>query len=311
MLSYRSIKNLPARRLTRLAPTPSGFLHLGNILSFAITCHFAAKTGARILLRIDDLDRERSQDEFVEDIFSSLRFLDIPWQLGPQDPADFNKNWSQKTRLKLYEESLQELQKASLLFGCECTRSQLANSRSETGSSLKGYPGTCLKKHLPLQQDQLQWRLATRPAKLLSVNRLGGGEIKGTLPEQMAFFAVRRKDGVPAYQLASLVDDHYFGVDLIVRGVDLWPSTWAQVYLSSLLDSKPLQQVQFVHHPLLTEKGGEKMSKSEGATSIQSLRKSGATAADVYTEIARCLGSLRPCHNWTDLALLAEKTFAP
>src|SRR5262245_28324997 len=91
---------------TRIAPTPSGYLHIGTILSFSLTAGLARREGASILLRIDDLDRERVQAEYVEDIFETLRFLGIPWDEGPTDAEDFARNWSQMRRLLLYRKAL-------------------------------------------------------------------------------------------------------------------------------------------------------------------------------------------------------------
>lgn len=312
MLSYRSIRTLPARKLTRLAPTPSGYLHLGNILSFAITCHFAARTGARILLRIDDLDQLRTQDAYIDDIFSSLQFLGIPWHMGPANTDDFKKNWSQQSRMQAYEKKLNALRSAGLLFGCQCTRSQLAESRSiHSLEQSAGYQGNCINKNIDLDAPETQWRVFTDPERMISVNRLGAGELKNNLPSEMNCFSARRKDGIPAYQLASLVDDEFFGVDLIVRGVDLWPSSWAQAYLSACFETDYLASVQFVHHPLLLDRQASKMSKSAGAESVQSLRANGASPEDIFTEIARWMGSDRPCYDWMQLALLAETTFSP
>src|ERR1700719_4550756 len=99
----------PTFRKTRIAPTPSGFLHLGNVLSFAITAALARRTGARILLRIDDLDSQRSAPEFVQDIFDTLRYLEIPWDEGPRDYGEYASQYSQLHRMDLYNRALETL----------------------------------------------------------------------------------------------------------------------------------------------------------------------------------------------------------
>lgn len=306
MLGFHSIHHLPSASLTRLAPTPSGFLHLGNLLSFAITAHFAKRTGAKIHLRIDDLDRERAQSEYIEDIFQTLKFLDIPWHSGPANTEDFQKRWSQYNRMGDYEAALKQLEEGNHVFACNCSRSQLA-ALGNGGI----YPGTCLSKKLDLHTPGVQWRLKTRPGRVLRINRLGAPVLKATLPPLMQNFVVRKKDGVAAYQLASLVDDVNAGTDLIVRGVDLWPSTWAQLYLAETLSKECFLKVAFVHHPLLQWRDGTKLSKSAGATSIQYLRNQGMTREGIYTEVAKMLGSRKRCHNWQELATLMEKHFAP
>src|SRR5687768_5857036 len=112
-------------RRTRIAPTPSGFLHLGNVLSFALTAAIARKRGARILLRIDDMDRDRVQPDYIDDIFEVLRFMGLPWEEGPKDAAEFLQRFSQQHRLPLYEAALQQLEKKGQVFACTCSRAQV------------------------------------------------------------------------------------------------------------------------------------------------------------------------------------------
>lgn len=315
MISYKSLRQLTPCRLTRLAPTPSGFLHLGNVLSFAITCHFATKTGAAILLRIDDLDQERTRDAYLDDIFETLRFLKIPWHQGPVDRADHIRNWSQHLRIEKYQQGLSQLAEAGLVYGCACSRNKkrknepAGEDREKHASGNNSCP--CEALNLPLYEPEIQWRLKTPPGEPITINRLGAGPLLWKLPADMLNFVVRRKNGLPAYQLASLVDDQHFHVDLVVRGTDLWPSSWAQSLLASKLAADPVSNRQFVHHPLLLDEYGSKLSKSAGATSIQYLRKQGYSAADIFSHVAALLGSNRPCTNWSDLGLLAESTFAP
>src|SRR5690242_19755059 len=103
---------------TRIAPTPSGYLHLGNVFSFALTASLARKTGASTLLRIDDLDQQRIQPQYVQDIFDTLQFLDIPFDEGPKDIEEFDRSWSQLTRMPLYENALAQLKYSGQVFAC-------------------------------------------------------------------------------------------------------------------------------------------------------------------------------------------------
>ena len=263
---------------TRIAPTPSGFLHVGNVLSFMITKSIAEKTGAKILLRIDDLDRERLETRYVQDIFDTLHFLNIPWQEGPRNVQEYEQQYSQVHRMDLYNKALEQLREGGHVFACTCTRSQ------RIGRDVS-YPGNCLHKNLPLDTPGACWRLRTNDQTELLVHRLEDAPVKTVLPDNMQYFVVKKKDGYPAYQLSSLADDVYFGIDLIVRGQDLWPSTLAQLYLASVLGLTHFQNTTFHHHPLVTDEYGEKLSKSEGATSIQYLRQRGKTAADIYAMV--------------------------
>jgi len=119
----------PTFKKTRIAPTPSGFLHLGNVLSFSITAALAGKAGARILLRIDDIDRERTDKRYVEDIFETLRYLGIPWDEGPKNFEEFQQEYSQVHRMGLYVTALEELKATGQLFACECSRTAVARKK--------------------------------------------------------------------------------------------------------------------------------------------------------------------------------------
>jgi len=265
---------------TRLAPTPSGYLHLGNIFSFAITSRLAQEHNAGILLRIDDLDRERAQPGYIQDIFDTLRFLHINWTEGPDDATDFEQHYSQLHRLDLYKSALQALQDGGHLFACNCSRSSILQQQAD-GS----YSGTCRDKHISLSAPGVAWRLRTDTKKSIDVQTLENGIISTTLPPDVQDFIVRKKDGFPSYQLASVVDDLHFGINLVVRGEDLWSSTLAQLYLSQYLPGNTFSDTYFHHHPLIADANGGKLSKSAGATSIQYLRQKGLSPAAIYQMI--------------------------
>ena len=110
--------NIPNYKKTRIAPTPSGFLHLGNVLSFSITAALAKKHGTETLLRIDDLDQARANDQYLQDIFDTLNFLEIPWNEGPRDVNDFKNNYSQMHRMGLYNATLEDLRARERIFAC-------------------------------------------------------------------------------------------------------------------------------------------------------------------------------------------------
>ncbi|GGB14719.1 glutamate--tRNA ligase family protein [Puia dinghuensis] len=272
---------------TRIAPTPSGFLHVGNILSFSLTAALARNNGASILLRIDDLDRERADPQYVEDIFETLRFLNIPWDEGPTDAAGFEKNYSQLHRITLYEKALQLLRSTNSIYACSCSRAQLLRA---------GNVCTCRDKGGSLDAPDVNWRLRTPP--------------DANLPPELHDFVVRKKDGFPAYQLSSVIDDLHYGVDLIVRGEDLRDSTLAQLHLSTILaaagfnEAAAFKKITFYHHSLLTTLTGEKLSKSAGATSIQHLHKQGLTPAAIFSLIAQLSGLAEPAEDWASLARL-------
>lgn len=269
-------------RRTRIAPTPSGFLHLGNVLSFALTAGLARRSGASILLRIDDLDRERVSREYVEDIFDALNFLEIPWDEGPRNWEEFDRTWSQARRMGMYREALEQLRASGKVFACDCSRSKIFRENPDGV-----YPGGCRGRGLPLDEAGCSWRVNTSGADL---------------PAEMTDFIVRKKDGNPAYQLTSVIDDLHFGVDLVVRGDDLRASTAAQQWLAGELGLDAFRSIHFSHHRLLMASKDEKMSKSAGATSIRYLRRQRVKPAEIFSMILRRLGSDGRASTWEELA---------
>lgn len=285
---------------TRIAPTPSGFLHLGNVLSFTITAALAQKHGAKILLRIDDIDRARVTPQYLQDIFDTLNFLEIPWDEGPKDMDGFEKSYSQQHRMPVYLEALEQLSDKQMIFACTCSRKQI---RNEDGSSNESVCN-CIDQQIPLSAANANWRLITNNEEIV-IKDHSGKDISATLPAEMHNFIVKRKDGSPAYQLTSVMDDLLYGVDLIIRGDDLWPSTLAQHQLATALGESDFKDIAFYHHPLLMETSGKKLSKSAGSTSIKYLRENGKSKADVYTIIAGMLGGKERISNWEQLDGLA------
>ena len=265
-------------------------MHLGNVFSFSLTVALARRSGAGVLLRIDDLDRERVQREYVEDIFETLSFMKIPWDVGPRDVSEFEREYSQGHRLSLYRAALDRLREVGAVYACGCSRSQVLRASPEGV-----YPGTCRELGLDLDGEGVSWRMRTGAGvpgvtgfagAALGSGAVGFAEPGVVLPAEMRDFVVRKRDGFPAYQLSSVVDDLHYGVDLIVRGKDLWASTLAQYYLSYPLGADAFRAIHFYHHPLLTA-DGEKLSKSAGATSIRYLRQQGMKREEIYALIGR------------------------
>lgn len=283
---------------TRIAPTPSGFLHIGNVLSFVITSALAKKNGAKVLLRIDDLDQARVNKQYVQDIFDTLNFLEIPWHEGPRNAREFEGSWSQIHRMDIYDQAIRKLCDKGLVFACTCSRQQIRNE----------HPCTCFDKQIPLGAENAGWRLITG-SRDLEIKNYNGPSTHAILPVEMKNFIIRRKDGVPAYQLASVMDDLYYGVDLVIRGEDLWPSTIAQHELASALDEGKFNEVAFYHHSLLTEASGNKLSKSAGSTSVRYLREKGKKPSDIYTLIAAMLGINDNVKNWEQLGRLMNNAW--
>jgi glutamyl/glutaminyl-tRNA synthetase len=269
--------------LTRLAPTPSGFLHIGNMCSFVLTWALARSMGGKILLRIDDLDVERVRPEYVEDIFRAIDLLEIDYDTGPSGVDDFNKNWSQQLRRSHYEDVLNKLLATDRVFACKLSRKALRDYAPDGQ-----YPLSGRHQNITLDSEDVSLRVIT-PDEMISWQDLGGTARNVNLYHTMRDFVVRRRDGVPAYQLASLADDLFFGINFIVRGEDLLPSTAAQRYLASLIGSDTFTASVFYHHPLITDQQGDKLSKSAGSR-VQANQPEKVDKARIFEQVKVWLG---------------------
>lgn len=261
------ISNKPNR--TRIAPTPSGFLHPGNALSFCLSYLFSKKYSIPLFLRIDDLDAERLRPEYLDDIFFTLDWLEIQPDEGPGSVQEFQNSFSQTGRLKLYDEALQSLVSKGRTFACDCTRSEI---QQRTGSNR--YDGYCKSRGL-------------KPKKGIAVRAdfpTDGKEHEWN--KEIPYPILQKKDGKPAYHLASVVDDQNFEVNLIVRGLDLYFSSLFQADLRDNLGYTSLK-MHFVHHPILVDKDGKKLSKSNQSSQWNKTR---SEKKRIHSLISKILG---------------------
>ncbi len=260
----------------------------------SLTAAIAKKEGAKILLRIDDMDKARAKKAYVDDVFNCLNFFQLPWQEGPKDALELEMKFSQTLRLGLYEKLLQDLKNKGKMFACSCSRSEIEH----TGVH-KVYPGTCKTKNIALNEKNVCWRLDTSTGLELRMNEYGNVSGTFSLPENMHNFIVRRKDGLPSYQVCSLVDDVFFGIDLIIRGKDLWDSSLAQLYLAEIAGWSEFLNCTFLHHPLLLSVQGVKLSKSAGDTSLKTAREKGLGSAETYALLGKQIGT--EASSWEDV----------
>lgn len=288
---------------TRLAPTPSGLLHPGNGLSFIVTWCLARAAGGEVLLRIDDLDKARCRPEYVEDVFATLDWVGLDYDQGPTGVEDFFNNFSQHKRLDLYADALRRLRQEGHLYACSCSRRKILED-SPSGI----YPGTCRHRGLSFERAPSAWRVRVPEPTTVTFQEWKAGNRQFDLSGEMGDFVVRQKDGFPAYQIASLVDDVHFNIDFIVRGEDLLPSTGAQVFLADVLNEQPFTLATFWHHALVTDQEGGKLSKSKGAGSLQEWRRAGHSPQVLFRQAAEWLG-LPPADagSLTDLVGLLRK----
>jgi glutamyl-Q tRNA(Asp) synthetase len=279
--------------VTRFAPSPTGYLHLGHAFA-AITAKEAAQ-GGRFLLRIEDLDTSRSRETFVQAIFEDLQWLGLSWE----KPV-----LRQSARMDIYRSALAQLNAMGLIYPCFCTRAEVA---AEVGRSIEAphgpdgpiYPGTCRRlssrERLSRKDSGVAFALRLDSAAAAErVSELHFDEaqdypytVYGRISVNPLLFGdvvLARKDSPASYQLAVVVDDAAQGVTLVTRGRDLLPSTHIQRVLQSLLK---LPAPKYAHHRLIVDAEGRKLSKREGSLSLRAYRGQRVTAAQVVAMLNR------------------------
>jgi glutamyl-tRNA synthetase len=263
---------------SRLAPTVSGFLHLGNAYSFLLTSQLVKNNKGKLFLRIDDADSDRNRTEFLKDIFDGLNFLGIEWDEGPRDEKDFNENYLRQNRMSLYMDALKKLIENGHVFACECSRKQLQHIGGR-------YPGTCEQKKIPINTPGTVLRMRVEKGTIVTFTDEHLGEQKINLDEAVGSFVILKRDHTPGYHLFSVIDDLHFKINFIVRGSDLIASSAAQVFLAEKLWNNDFYKTKFFHHILLPDELGQKLSKSEGALSLKTMREKGLTREDVLMKL--------------------------
>lgn len=270
---------------TRIAPTPSGFLHLGNALSFAVTAAVAKRHNAELLLRIDDLDSDRVKPEFVADIFETMTWLDLNWKSGPTGQSDLDGHWSQRFRVSNYDDMILQLLIGGHVYPCSCSRKEI-DDRGGLGSA----DHQCRNKMVDPGKKNVSWRIKLPEKCAVPINDAVRGKVLVDLNSEMPDFVIRRRDGIPSYQIASLADDIHFGINLVVRGEDLLASTAAQLYLAKVTENVDFETSTFLHHPLIKATDGSKLSKSLGSDALKTMREKGMRSAEIFQLIGSHLG---------------------
>lgn len=265
----------------RFAPSPTGDLHVGNLRTALLAWLWARQSGRRFLLRVEDIDRVRAG--------STERQL--------EDLAEIGLEWDgevliQTTRTDAHEAALNQLREGGHLFECFCSRKDIREAASAPHVPPGHYPGTCL--HLS-EAERTARREAFASAGRIPALRLRApasswtvtDELHGHYTGPVDHFVVRRNDGVPAYNLAVVVDDAFQGIDQVTRGDDLLSQAPAQAALASLLE---VSEPTYVHVPLALSPTGARLAKRDGAVTLPDLHALGWSTADVLEWIGRSLG---------------------
>lgn len=254
----------------RLAPTPSGGLHLGNARTFLIAWLSARAAGGRVVLRIDDLDRARVKPSYVAQAIADLHWLDLDWDGEPV---------FQSQRSDAYAAALDKLRAADSVYPSTASRRELALAAQapHAGEEAAARTGT---------DRAPAWRFRTDRQVVQFDDAIHGACAIATED-----FVVYRNDGIAAYQLATVVDDHFQGVTEVVRGDDLLESTPRQILLCRALGLTP---PRYLHVPLVLDAGGERMAKRRDSTRLAALREAGKSPASVVGMLAASCGWAEP-----------------
>lgn len=295
----------PKAPTTRFAPAPTGRLHLGHLANAIFVWGLARRADGRVLLRIEDHDRQRCRPEYETALLDDLDRLGIAVdEPSTDDLRRGSSSYRQSDNVPVYAAAVDRLREARLAYACDCTRSTFAAWRSTHRSSWSGpgCPGGCRERSLEIEP-----RLGIRVA-------LGDGdeswedELRGPSSGQVAAsgdLLVRDRNGNWTYALCVVVDDLRHGIDLVVRGEDMLDATAPQIRLGRLLGRE--ESPRFAHHPLVRRPDGSKLSKANNATAVGELLDAGSGVEDLLGEAAHRVGLLdrRPSISFAQaLALL-------
>lgn len=276
----------------RLAPSPSGNLHLGHAATFLAAARRAWQAAGILVLRIEDLIVGSDPFAIEAAQVDDLKWLGIRWSEGPDVGGPFAP-YRQSERVASYRVAFERLHSLGLLYPCTCSRSDIAMSQTaphEFARASPGteplYSGTCRRKTLvdiPLGIPYA-WRFRVTDGERITFFDSCAGEQVFIAGRDFGDFPIWRKDGLPSYQLACVVDDFAMRITEVVRGADLLLSTARQILLYRALG---LQPPAFHHVPLVCDSHGIRLSKRDGATSLRALRLQGATPQEIHDLAAR------------------------
>jgi len=276
---------LPDRPLTRFAPSPTGYLHLGHVANAIYVWGVARALGGRVLLRLEDHDRGRCRPEYEVALLEDLEWLGLEPDVGAVEELRAGKSlYRQSDCEEIYDQALRRLQ----VFGCDCSRREIAAEAGDRFNREIPYPGRCRERGLTVAAGR-GVRLRIEPGAERFTDALLGDCVQHP-DAQCGDLLVRDRLGQWTYQFAVVVDDSRPGGDLLIRGEDLLASTGRQLRLGRLLGRE--RPPVFLHHPLISKPDGAKLSKASGDTGVRELRQAGVSPAVVRGRAAWMTGLL-------------------
>ena len=267
----------------RLAPSPTGYLHRGHAATFLAAQRRAREHGGSLVLRVEDLDRERCKPTFVQALEEDLRWIGLDWREGPDIGGPFGP-YRQSERLDFYLAAWRRLAAAGVIYPCTCSRRDVERAARAPHADEHDplYPGTCRPARpavpSPSTPAGVNWRLRTAPGERVGFTDRCAGAQEYVAGRDFGDFVLWRRDGVPSYQLAVVVDDAAMGITEVVRGADLLEATAQQILLYRALG---LTTPAFHHCALLTDAKGVRLAKRAGAHSLRALREAGVDPASI------------------------------
>ncbi len=270
--------------ITRFAPAPTGFLHLGHLLSSAYVFGVGRSLGAKVLLRIEDHDTQRSRKEYEQAIFEDLDWIGFHSDNWSEITSAGSTQYRQQSRLERYE----EIESRLPTYPCNCSRKQIAEAenRAKKGQELR-YPGTC-RKRVSSPKGESGHRLLLSE-KSYSFTDYIHGECQQTPSEQCGDLLIRDRNGNYTYNFAVAIDDFDQGINLVIRGDDLFHCTGRQLAIREMLYQpcfenrfyasangiEEKKNINWLHHSLIVDEKGEKLGKSHGSSAIRERRALG------------------------------------
>lgn len=270
----------------RIAPSPTGYLHLGHALTFRTAYQRAVERDGKLILRIEDLDAQRCKAEFRDAIFEDLRWFGIAWEEGPDCGGAFAP-YEQHKRRGFYLETWRKLRDRGFIYPCKCSRKDVmsAIAAPHEREDEPVYPGTCRTAPgtVPDAKEPggITWRFRVPQGEKMEFHDGRLGLLRAVSGMDFGDFVIWRKDDVPAYQLAVVADDAAMQITEVVRGEDLLTSTFRQLLLYRALG---LEAPAFYHCPLVMDEHGQRLAKRHAALSLRELRAKGAVPADLRND---------------------------
>ncbi len=272
--------NSPALYRGRLAPSPTGFLHLGHARTFWTAQERARANQGVLVLRNEDLDRARCRPEFVTDMVEDLKWFGFEWNEGPDIGGPFAP-YTQSERIAIYRLAFEQLRKGGFVYPCSCSRQDVLRTASAPHAEDDEpiYPGTCRPGPKSLNPTaQINWRFRVPDGEQISLRDGNHGEQSAIAGREFGDFVVWRYDDIPSYQLAVVVDDAAMEITEVVRGDDLLRSTFRQLLLYAALGLRP---PSFYHCALVKDETGRRLAKRHDSLSLKALGETGLQPEDL------------------------------